>query len=110
VLYDQLTPLRRIELHRRLGHVLEDLYAPTREDHLAELAYHFYEASLGGNADKAIDYATRAARHARQIGQQGKPVQARKAQVGHDQHRQLASAQHRLGFVAVAGDDGLVTA
>jgi tetratricopeptide (TPR) repeat protein len=66
VLYDQLTPLRRIELHRRLGEVLETLYGPARDDHLAELAHHFYEASLDGNADRAVDYATRAAAHALQ--------------------------------------------
>ncbi len=64
VLYDHLTPLRRIELHRRLGEVLEVLYGPARDDHLAELAHHFFEASLGGNADKAIDYAARAAERA----------------------------------------------
>ena len=61
VLYDELTPLRRIELHRRLGEVLETLYGPGRDEHVAELAHHFFEASLGGDADKAVDYATRAA-------------------------------------------------
>jgi tetratricopeptide (TPR) repeat protein len=64
VLYDQMTPLRRIELHQRLGEVLETLYGSARNDHLAELAHHFFEASLGGNADKAIDYSRRAAEHA----------------------------------------------
>lgn len=64
VVYDHLTPLRRIELHRRLGEVLEVLYGPARDEHLAELAHHYFEASLGGNTDRAIDYATRAAERA----------------------------------------------
>jgi tetratricopeptide (TPR) repeat protein len=64
VLYDHLTPLRRIDLHRRLGEILEALYGPDREDHLAELAHHFFEAAVGGNADKAIEYAIRAAERA----------------------------------------------
>lgn len=66
VLYDRLTPLRRIELHQQVGEVLEALYGPARDDHLAELAHHFFEAALGGNAPRAVDYATRAAVHALQ--------------------------------------------
>jgi len=66
VLYDRLTPLRRIELHQRVGDVLEALYGPARDDHLPELAHHFFEAALGGNAARAVDYATRAATHALQ--------------------------------------------
>jgi len=64
VLYDQLTPLRRIELHRQLGEVLEAMYGSAREAHLAELAHHFYEASVDGDVGRAIDYSTRAAAHA----------------------------------------------
>ncbi len=64
VLYDRLTPLRRIELHQRVGEVLERLYGPTRDDHLAELAHHFFEAALGGTTERAVVYATRAAAHA----------------------------------------------
>ena len=64
VVYDQLTPLRRIELHRTLGEVLEALYGTDREDHLSELAHHFFEAAVGGDADRALEYSTRAATQA----------------------------------------------
>lgn len=64
VLYDQLTPLRRIELHRQLGETLEAIYGPAREAHLAELAHHFFEASVDGDVARAVDYSARAAAHA----------------------------------------------
>jgi len=59
-LYGELTPLRRIRLHRRAGEALESLYAHEPHEHLAELAYHFFEAAPGGDARKAIDYLLRA--------------------------------------------------
>jgi tetratricopeptide (TPR) repeat protein len=59
-LYDELTPGRRIQLHRRVGDTLEDLYADNLEPHLAELAYHFYEAARPADAEKALTYARRA--------------------------------------------------
>ena len=59
-LYEELTPLRRIRLHRRAGEVLESLYADEPHEHLAEVAYHFFEAAPGGDAGKAIDYLRRA--------------------------------------------------
>jgi class 3 adenylate cyclase/tetratricopeptide (TPR) repeat protein len=59
-LYEELTPLRRIRLHRRAGEALESLYAHEPHEHLAELAYHFFEAAPGGDARKAIDYLLRA--------------------------------------------------
>src|SRR6266542_3309732 len=60
VLYDALSTARRIRLHRRLGEVLEELYASEPEPHLAELAHHFFQAAPGGDIDRAIDYARRA--------------------------------------------------
>lgn len=60
-LYDQLTTVRRVQLHRRAGEALEYLYAAHPEPHLAELAYHFFEATAGGDAEKAVEYARRAA-------------------------------------------------
>ena len=59
-LYDQLTAPRRIQLHRRTGEALEVLYAPDPQPHLAELAYHFFQAAPGGDVDKSLDYARRA--------------------------------------------------
>src|SRR5450759_2989730 len=70
-LYDELSPGRRARLHRRIAHVLEEVYAASADAHLAELAFHYFEAAKGGDAGlpegdvkpagpKAIDYARRA--------------------------------------------------
>lgn len=56
-LYDELTPTRRIRLHRQIGEMLETFYAGNPDPHLAELAYHFFEAAPGGPLEKAITYA-----------------------------------------------------
>src|SRR5262249_41590374 len=57
----ELAPGRRVQLHRRVGDALEELYADNLEPHLAELAYHFYESARPAVAEKALDYARRAA-------------------------------------------------
>ena len=59
-LYEDLTPARRLRLHREAGGVIETLYANRLESHLAELAYHFAEAAPAGDADKAVGYAWQA--------------------------------------------------
>jgi len=58
--YDDLAPGRRVQLHRRIGDALEELYADNLEPHLAELAHHFYESARPAVATKALDYARRA--------------------------------------------------
>ncbi|MEE8369997.1 MAG: adenylate/guanylate cyclase domain-containing protein, partial [Dehalococcoidia bacterium] len=63
-LYEELGTTRRVRLHRQIGEVLETLHGDNPEPHLAELAHHFCEAVQGGDVDKAIDYATRAAERA----------------------------------------------
>jgi DNA-binding SARP family transcriptional activator/tetratricopeptide (TPR) repeat protein len=63
-LYDELTPVRRLQLHRAAGEALEALYSSDLEPHLAELAHHFIAAAPFGGADKAIDYARRAGERA----------------------------------------------
>src|SRR5206468_2800637 len=60
-LYDELAPGRRVQLHRRVGDALEELYADNVEPHLAELAHHFYESARPDVAEKALAYARRAA-------------------------------------------------
>jgi tetratricopeptide (TPR) repeat protein len=59
-LYEELTVARRARLHRQIGDVLEQTYASRIEPHVAELAYHFFQAAPGGDVEKAFDYATRA--------------------------------------------------
>jgi DNA-binding SARP family transcriptional activator len=56
-LYDDLTPVRRVQLHRRAGEALEVAYAAHLEPHLAELAHHFFIAAPAGSAPKAVEHA-----------------------------------------------------
>ena len=68
-LYDELTPARRLRLHRDVGEALEATYGRDPEPHLAELAEHFAAAAPVGTVDKAADYARRAGdRAASQLG------------------------------------------
>ena len=70
-LYDELAPGRRSRLHRRIAETLEVVYAGAGDAHLAELAFHFVQATQMADPDssaesptdtrnKAIDYARRA--------------------------------------------------
>jgi class 3 adenylate cyclase len=63
-LYDEVRTTRRVRLHRRIAEVLEERHAGRLEPHLAELAYHYCEAASGGDVEKAVAYAQRAARRA----------------------------------------------
>jgi DNA-binding SARP family transcriptional activator/tetratricopeptide (TPR) repeat protein len=63
-LHEDVSKSRRVALHARTGEVLEDFYANDTEAHLGELAYHFFESLPGGDAERAIVYASRAGRHA----------------------------------------------
>jgi DNA-binding SARP family transcriptional activator len=60
-LYEEVSNARRLQLHRRLAEALETLYGADPDEHLDDLAYHFFLSLPGGDAGKAIDYATRAA-------------------------------------------------
>ncbi len=56
-LADELSTVRRAELHARIGEVLEELYGASIEAHADELAYHF----LRGNVfEKAAEYTLKA--------------------------------------------------
>jgi DNA-binding SARP family transcriptional activator len=60
-LYDDLTPARRVRLHRQAARVLEDLLGDEPGPHLAELARH---AIAGRDFVRAFDYSRRAGDHA----------------------------------------------
>jgi tetratricopeptide (TPR) repeat protein len=62
-LYERLSPPRRVRLHRRTGEVTEALVGD-HPDYLSDLARHFFEAVPGGDVDKAVVYARRAAEQA----------------------------------------------
>lgn len=59
-LYEQLSGPRRALLHREIGEALERLFEAEIDAHLAELAYHFGQATSQAHALKAAEYATRA--------------------------------------------------
>jgi tetratricopeptide (TPR) repeat protein len=63
-LHEELSAGRRVALHARVGQALEDFYELDIEAHVDELAYHFFESLPGGHAERAIEYAGRAGRHA----------------------------------------------
>ena len=60
-LYDELSLNRRIRLHRRIALALETLTTTEDQAALAELAHHFAMAAPGGDVDRAVHYAERAA-------------------------------------------------
>jgi len=57
VVYEEISPLRRKELHEVVGSSLEKVYSKKIDEHFGELASHFLE---GGNKDKALDYFLKA--------------------------------------------------
>ena len=59
-LYGGLTKARRARLHRRVAETLERLSPPGREP-VADLAFHFSQAVPGGDIERAVSYAVRAA-------------------------------------------------
>ncbi len=62
-LYGDIVAARRVRLHHRIGEALERLSQPDRLP-LGQLAHHFTEAAVYCGAEKAIDYAVRAAEDA----------------------------------------------
>jgi tetratricopeptide (TPR) repeat protein/KaiC/GvpD/RAD55 family RecA-like ATPase len=64
VVYEEISPLRRKELHAVVGRALEKVYAKKIDEHFGELASHFLE---GGDNDKALDYFLKAGDKAAKI-------------------------------------------
>lgn len=62
--YTQLLMRERRLLHRTIAETMVRLYSTTLDMHLAELAYHFYEAGLW---QKALEYAQRAGDQAQRL-------------------------------------------
>jgi len=55
---------RRAQLHRRIAETLEELYSEDLEQRLAEIAHHYLQSASEGQAERAVDYAARAAQRA----------------------------------------------
>lgn len=63
-LYDELRTGLRRRLHHAVGEAIETVHRRDVQPVLTDLAYHFRAASLGGDVERAIDYATRAGQSA----------------------------------------------
>jgi predicted ATPase len=63
-LYQDLSAEHRWELHRRIGHSIEALYASNLDGYLDQLAHHFSQAAAVGEIDRAIEYSQRAGQRA----------------------------------------------
>jgi tetratricopeptide (TPR) repeat protein len=61
VTYNSLLIERRKQIHERVGQAIETLFAGQLDDHLNALAHHY---SHSDNADKAIEYLTKAGQQA----------------------------------------------
>ncbi|MGC1191777.1 MAG: adenylate/guanylate cyclase domain-containing protein [Candidatus Binatus sp.] len=61
VAYDSVLMQRRRIIHERTATALEETFAATLDDHVAELAHHY---SRSANAPKAVEYLTHAAEQA----------------------------------------------
>jgi len=59
-LYEEISTIRRLRLHRRIAEVLEEVYGPRGESHLTEIASHHLLAAQPGDVDRAVAYAHRA--------------------------------------------------
>jgi predicted ATPase/DNA-binding winged helix-turn-helix (wHTH) protein len=68
VLYKKLREPDRVALHRAAGEALLLQYGNSADAHAGELAQHFLRAAPGGTAERAIEYARRAAWHAEARG------------------------------------------
>jgi DNA-binding winged helix-turn-helix (wHTH) protein/tetratricopeptide (TPR) repeat protein len=66
-LYDELSALERVRLHRAVGEALEAAFASSDEPPLSEIAYHYFQAAPGGSAERALAAAERAAVRAHQL-------------------------------------------
>ena len=71
---DDLSPVPRARLHRRIAEVLESTYGASSDRHLAELAFHYFEAVRGGDGGLAQGSGDgaglKAVAYARQAGDQ----------------------------------------
>ena len=61
VLYEEHSTVKRTNLHRKAGDLLEQRFLSGSDADLARVAYHFFESAQTGTEQKAIDYCVKAA-------------------------------------------------
>jgi tetratricopeptide (TPR) repeat protein len=64
VVYQEVSPLTRKELHGVVARALEKIYVKTIDEHLSELAFHFIES---GDKEKALNYFMKAGEKAKSV-------------------------------------------
>ena len=79
-LYKGLDAPTRTGLHRDVARTLEALHGDGPGDHCAQLAHHYYEAALDGEAERALHFAVRAGQWAcERVAFEEAPEQYRRA-------------------------------
>jgi eukaryotic-like serine/threonine-protein kinase len=63
-LRDGLPMARRLQLHRHIALALEQVFRGKLEPHLAEIAYHLFQAGPAADLEQAVVYGVAAAEHA----------------------------------------------
>ena len=86
--YADLLVRERKALHQSIAETMERLYAPALDVHLADLAYHFYEA---GAWEQAVEYG-------QQAGEEAQAMYASRAAI--EQFTRALDAAHHLGRTA----------
>jgi class 3 adenylate cyclase/tetratricopeptide (TPR) repeat protein len=67
-LLDELTNLRQVRLHQKIGASIERRRGDRLDHHADELAHHFTEAAVAGEWERAVRYQVMAAERAEQLG------------------------------------------
>lgn len=109
-LYEDLGTAQRMRLHAQAGQALEEIHALDLAPYYADLTYHFVQAAPAGTADKALDYAIKAAERATAqvawetaVGHYEMALRVLELQDPRDEHRRcevllaLGEAQNRAG-------------
>ncbi len=97
-LLESLGATRRARLHLVVAVALEEGYGDDLEQHLAEIAHHFLQAAAEDGAERAVDYAARAAQRA--VGQFAYEEAARLYERGLDVAASLPADEQRAWQLA----------
>jgi class 3 adenylate cyclase len=66
-LQDEMSTTRRVRLHRRIAEAIEAQTGGPSDRRLAQLAFHYGEAAVAGDGDKAVSYAMAAGARAMEL-------------------------------------------
>lgn len=68
LLYEDVRPSERMRVHAVVAHALTQRYGPAQDDHLPEIAHHYFKAAQAADQRKTLDILVRAADEARARG------------------------------------------